>query len=113
VSQDWLPFAVFCAFPVIHIPSFLCGLSQSVSELDKFVRNDVPGIVTNVSQNMKGAYQKYEYFRNKRSLIFSPNNYKHQNLVAKPNEILVEFSSSPIINTNKIHGPEPFKDGTV
>ncbi|MDG1892094.1 MAG: AI-2E family transporter [Verrucomicrobiota bacterium] len=37
-----------------------------VTELDKFVRNDVPGIVKNISNNMKSGYQRYEYLRNRR-----------------------------------------------
>lgn len=101
---------VFVLFLLSIFLLFFVVLPGLVTELDKFVRNDVPGIVTNVSQNMKGAYQKYEYFRNKRLPDFFTKQLQTSPPVAKSETNVVESSSSPIINTNKIHGPEPYKE---
>jgi putative permease len=50
--------AVFMLFFVV-IPSL-------VSELDKFVRRDVPGIVQNASKDIQDAYTRYELFKSQR-----------------------------------------------
>ena len=101
---------VFVLFLVSVFLLFFVVFPSLVSELDKFVRNDVPGIVTNVSQNMKGAYQKYEYFRNKRLPDFFSKQLRTSKSEGQSQTNTVNSSSSPIINTNSIHGPEPFQD---
>jgi putative permease len=101
---------VFVLFLLSIFLLFFVVMPSLVSELDKFVRNDVPGIVKNVSTNMKGAYQNYEHIRNKRL----PDFFSNQLQARKPEKLQgtndVSLSNSPSINTNNIHGPEPYFD---
>ena len=101
---------VFVLFLLSVFLLFFVVFPSLVSELDKFVRNDVPGIVTNVSNNMKGAYQKYEYFRNKRLPDFFTKQLQSSK-PANPSQTNTERSiSRPLVNTNEIQGPRSLLD---
>jgi predicted PurR-regulated permease PerM len=89
---------------------FFVVFPSLVSELDKFVRNDVPGIVTNVSNNMKGAYQKYEYFRNKRLPDFFSKQLQASKPATPPKTNTESSISRPLMNTNEIQGPRSLLD---
>lgn len=102
---------VFVLFLLSIFLLFFVVFPSLVSELDKFVRNDVPGIVTNVSQNMKGAYQKYEYFRNKKLPDFFTKQLQNSKSENQAPTNTVDSGTSPILNTNTFQGPEPFVDG--
>jgi len=100
---------VFVLFLLSVFLLFFVVLPSLVSELDKFVRNDVPGIVKDVSNNMRGAYQKYEHFRNQRLPDFF-----NTSPIGKTNTNEVEVASNKpeasTTSTNAVHGPEPFFD---
>ena len=101
---------VFVLFLVSIFLLFFVVLPSLVSELDKFVRNDVPSIVKNVSTNMRGAYQKYEYLRNKRLPDFFSSQLQSKGIGIQESTNTVSLSESPSVITNSIHGPEPFFD---
>ena len=101
---------VFVLFLLSIFLLFFVVFPSLVSELDKFVRNDVPGIVTNVSNNMKGAYQKYEYFRNKRLPDFFTKQLQTSKPANPPQTNTESSISSPLMNTNEIQGPRPLLD---
>ena len=101
---------VFVLFLLSVFLLFFVVFPSLVSELDKFVRNDVPGIVTNVSNNMKGAYQKYEYFRNKRLPDFFTKQLQSSKPANPPQTNTESSNSHPLINTNEIQGPRSLLD---
>lgn len=101
---------VFVLFLLSVFLLFFVVFPSLVSELDKFVRNDVPGIVTNVSNNMKGAYQKYEYFRNKRLPDFFSKQLQASKPANPPQTNTESSISHPLINTNEIQGPRSLLD---
>ena len=101
---------VFVLFLLSVFLLFFVVFPSLVSELDKFVRNDVPGIVTNVSNNMKGAYQKYEYFRNKRLPDFFSKQLQSSEPANPPQTNTESSNSRPLVNTNEIQGPRPLLD---
>ena len=101
---------VFVLFLLSIFLLFFVVFPSLVSELDKFVRNDVPGIVTNVSNNMKGAYQKYEYFRNKRLPDFFTKQLQTSKPANPPQTNTESSISSPLMNTNEIQGPRSLLD---
>jgi putative permease len=101
---------VFVLFLLSIFLLFFVVFPSLVSELDKFVRNDVPGIVTNVSNNMKGAYQKYEYFRNKRLPDFFSKQLQSSKPATPPQTDTESSNSRPLVNTNEIQGPRPLLD---
>ena len=101
---------VFVLFLLSIFLLFFVVFPSLVTELDKFVRNDVPGIVTNVSNNMKGAYQKYEYFRNKRL----PDFFTKQLQPSKPATPSLTNTVSSIgqrsLDAHEIEGPLSLTD---
>lgn len=101
---------VFVLFLLSVFLLFFVVFPSLVSELDKFVRNDVPGIVTNVSNNMKGAYQKYEYFRNKRLPDFFSKQLQASKPATPPKTNTESSISRPLMNTNEIQGPRSLLD---
>ncbi|MBT5062177.1 MAG: AI-2E family transporter, partial [Verrucomicrobia bacterium] len=101
---------VFVLFLLSVFLLFFVVFPSLVSELDKFVRNDVPGIVTNVSNNMKGAYQKYEYFRNKRLPDFFSKQLQASKPANPPKTNTESSISRPLMNTNEIQGPRSLLD---
>ena len=101
---------VFVLFLLSVFLLFFVVFPSLVTELDKFVRNDVPGIVTNVSNNMKGAYQKYEYFRNKRLPDFFTKQLQSSKPANQPQTNTERSISRPLVNTNEIQGPRSLLD---
>ncbi|MDA7628645.1 AI-2E family transporter [Verrucomicrobia bacterium] len=101
---------VFVLFLLSVFLLFFVVFPSLVQELDKFVRNDVPGIATNVSNNMKGAYQKYEYFRNKRLPDFFTKQLQSSKPANPPQTNTESSSSHPLVNTNEIQGPRSLLD---
>ena len=101
---------VFVLFLLSIFLLFFVVFPSLVSELDKFVRNDVPGIVTNVSNNMKGAYQKYEYFRNKRLPDFFTKQLQPSKLATPSLTNSVTSIGQRSLDANEIEGPLSLTD---
>ena len=101
---------VFVLFLLSIFLLFFVVFPSLVTELDKFVRNDVPGIVTNVSNNMKGAYQKYEYFRNKRLPDFFTKQLQPSKLAAPSLTNRVTSIDERSLDANEIEGPLSLTD---
>ncbi|HAQ98470.1 MAG TPA: hypothetical protein DCR61_03870, partial [Verrucomicrobiales bacterium] len=101
---------VFVLFLLSIFLLFFVVFPSLVTELDKFVRNDVPGIVTNVSNNMKGAYQKYEYFRNKRLPDFFTKQLQPSKLATPSLTNSVTSIDQRSLDANEIEGPLSLTD---
>ena len=101
---------VFVLFLLSIFLLFFVVFPSRVTELDKFVRNDVPGIVTNVSNNMKGAYQKYEYFRNKRLPDFFTKQLQPSKLATPSLTNSVTSIDQRSLDANEIEGPLSLTD---
>ena len=101
---------VFVLFLLSIFLLFFVVFPSLVTELDKFVRNDVPGIVTNVSNNMKGAYQKYEYFRNKRLPDFFTKQLQPSKLATPSLTNSVTSIGQRSLDANEIEGPLSLTD---
>ena len=101
---------VFVLFLLSIFLLFFVVFPNLVTELDKFVRNDVPGIVTNVSNNMKGAYQKYEYFRNKRLPDFFTKQLQPSKLATPSLTNSVTSIGQRSLDANEIEGPLSLTD---
>jgi putative permease len=102
---------VFVLFLLSVFLLFFVVLPSLVSELDKFVRNDVPGIVKDVSNNMRSTYQRYEDFRNRRLPAFfnnSPTSLSQTN----ETDIASNDVNTSLASTNELHGPQQFFDDT-